>query len=229
MLPVRSIKPALLNLIGHRVSGSARISFSLILSERLYLGPMTRIGPLNFVGTKRLLMREASNIGAMNLIRGDFSICLKPEAAIGNRNQINRGPYLGPRYPVALTLGRMSKITASHYVNLLASISFGEYSVLAGSSSQMWTHGFVHHAKGSGRDEIKRPIKIGDNVYIGSMCCIGPGVTLGNHVAIGSHSSVAKSLSAPGMYVSAPLRLIVKDQGMATESAAVTPIDSADA
>jgi acetyltransferase-like isoleucine patch superfamily enzyme len=102
----------------------------------------------------------------------------------------------------------MSKITAGHYVNLIAPISFGAYSVLAGSGSQMWTHGFTHDTEGPGREEHKKPIRIGDNVYIGSMCCIGPGVTLGNHVAIGSHSSVAKSLSEPGLYVSQELRLV---------------------
>jgi acetyltransferase-like isoleucine patch superfamily enzyme len=208
LLPVRALKPALLNLTGHRVHRSARISFSLVLTDRLYLGPKTSIGPLNIIRIKRLLMRESAYIGALNQIHGDFSICLKPEAAIGNRNRINRGSYLGPKFPSSLTLGRLSKITAGHYVNLIASISFGNYSTLAGSGSQMWTHGFSHHEEGSGRDETKRPIRIGDNCYIGSMCCIGPGVTLGNHVAIGSHSSVAKSLSEPGLYVSQALRRV---------------------
>jgi acetyltransferase-like isoleucine patch superfamily enzyme len=210
LLPFRGIKPALLNLLGHCVSRSARISFSIVLAERLFVGPKASIGPLNFIRVKRLVMRETSYIGTINLIHGDFSIGLGPEAAIGNRNLINRGFYLGPRFPSSLVLGRMSKITAGHYVNLIAPISFGAYSVLAGTSSQMWTHGFTHHAEGSGRDEHKKPIKIGNNVYIGSMCCIGPGVTLAHHVAIGSHSSVAKSLTEPGLYVSQALRKVGK-------------------
>jgi acetyltransferase-like isoleucine patch superfamily enzyme len=208
LMPVRRVKPTLLNLIGHRVSQTAKISISLVSTGRLYLGPKTAIGLLNFIRVKRLVMKQSAYIGAMNHIHGDFSICLKAEAAIGNRNRINRGPYLGERYPSSLTLGRMSKITADHYVNVISPVSFGDYSVLAGSGSQIWTHGYSHHATGSGRDEIRRPIKIGDNVYIGSMCCIGPGVTLGNHVAIGSHCSVAKSLSEPGLYVSHALRRV---------------------
>ena len=68
-----------------------------------------------------------------------------------NRNRINRGLYLGSRFPSSLTLGRLSKITADHYVNLIAPVSFGDYSVLAGSGSQVWSHGFVHHATGRGR------------------------------------------------------------------------------
>jgi acetyltransferase-like isoleucine patch superfamily enzyme len=208
LLPFRTVKPPLLNLIGHRVSRSALISTSIVLVDRLYLGPGASIGLLNIIRVNRLLMKRASGIGAMNHIHGDFSVCLKPQATIGNRNRINRGPYLGPRYPAALTLGSLSKITANHYINLIAPVTFGDYSTLGGSYSQIWTHGFVHHAQGPGRDEIRRPVRIGDNVYIGSMCCIGPGVTLGNHVAIGSHSSVAKSLSEPGLYVSQALRKV---------------------
>jgi acetyltransferase-like isoleucine patch superfamily enzyme len=206
--PIRALKPLLLNMIGHRVSRSARISVSLVLSERLYLASKTSIGPLNIIRIKRLLMKEAAYIGAMNHIHGEFSVVLRPQAAIGNRNRINRGAYIGPRYPALLRLGRLSKITADHYVNLIQSVWFGDYSTLAGSGSQIWTHGYSHHAEGPGRDEIRRPVRIGNNVYIGSMCCIGPGVTLGNHVAIGSHSSVAKSLSEPGLYVSQALRKV---------------------
>jgi acetyltransferase-like isoleucine patch superfamily enzyme len=206
--PIRALKPPLLNMIGHRVSRSARISVSLVLSERLYLASKTSIGPLNVISIKRLLMKDAAYIGAMNHIHGEFSVVLKQQAAIGNRNRINRGAYIGPRYPAFLRLGRLSKITADHYVNLIQSVWFGDYSILAGSGSQIWTHGYSHHAEGPGRDEIRRPVRIGNNVYIGSMCCIAPGVTLGNHVAIGSHSSVAKSLNEPGLYVSQALRKV---------------------
>ncbi|MGB8401784.1 acyltransferase [Bradyrhizobium sp.] len=208
MLPITSIKPPLLNLIGHRIHRSARIAVSVVLVDRLYLGRASRIGLFNLIRVKRLVMKADSHIGHLNHIHGDFSVCLKQEAVIGNRNRINRGVYLGRQYPASLVLGRLSGITAGHYVNLIVSVSFGDYSTLGGSGSQIWTHGYSHHAEGRGRDEIRRPVRIGSNVYIGSMCCIGPGVTLGKHVAIGSHSSVAKSLSEPGLYVSAELRYV---------------------
>lgn len=207
-LPFSVGKPSLLRILGHKIGPSVRISMSLIFVRNLYLESHNSIGLFNVIKTNRLVMRDYASVGAMNHIHGDFSVRLGPEAAIGNRNRINRGPYDAPHYPSSLSMGRLSKITADHYVNLISPIKFGDYSILGGSRSQMWTHGFVHHAHGPGRDEVRRPITVGDNVYIGSMCCISPGVTLGNHVAIGAHSSVSKSLSEPGMYVSQALRFI---------------------
>jgi acetyltransferase-like isoleucine patch superfamily enzyme len=208
LLPVSAVKPWLLRCLGHHVSTSVRIAPSVILVDRLHLGDGVKIGFLNFIRINRLLMKPRSYIGLLNFIHGDFNVGLAEEAAIGNRNLINRGLYLGPRTPSLLSLGQLSKITASHYVNLIAPVSFGAFSVLGGSGSQIWTHGYVHHATGPGRDEVKRPVKIGSNVYIGSMCCISPGVRIGDGVAVGSHSSVAKDLEGPGLYVSAPLRRI---------------------
>ena len=188
-----------------------------MLVAQLYLGRASTIGFFNLIRVNRLVMKEAANIGALNQIHGDFSICLKQEAAIGNRNRINRGPYLGDRYPSSLMLGVMAKITADHYVNLICPVSFGSHSVLAGSGSQVWTHGYRHDAVGRGRQEIKRPVKIGDNVYIASMSCVGPGVTLGNAITIGAHSSVARSLAEPGLYVSVALRHISREESPQSE------------
>jgi acetyltransferase-like isoleucine patch superfamily enzyme len=209
-LPLAAIKPALLNLIGHRVHASVRIQPSLILVGRLYLGPHARIGPLNVVKVNRLIMREGAYIGSLNHAHGDFSIQLAKDASIGNRNRINRGTYLGPRRPARLKLGELSKITASHYVNLISSVTFGDFSTLGGAGSQIWTHGFVHHAEGRGRDEIARPVKVGNSVYVGSMSCINPGVVIANGIQIGAHSSVAGDLTEPGMYVSQKLRYITR-------------------
>jgi acetyltransferase-like isoleucine patch superfamily enzyme len=210
VLPFPPIKPALLNLIGHRVHRSVRIRPSLVTVRSMVLGPSVSIGFANWLAFDRLVMREKAYIGSLNHVHGDFSVQLGYEAAIGNRNRINRGPYLGERRPARLKMGELSKITASHYVNLIRSVTFGDFSALGGAGSQIWTHGFVHHEKGRGRDEISRPVTIGNNVYIGSMTCINPGVTIADGIAIGAHSSVAGNLSQPGMYVSQRLRHIAR-------------------
>lgn len=207
LLP-RRIKPFFLRALGHCVANGARIGFSLVVVERMHLEAGSRIGALNFIKLRRLVMRRAAYIGTTNIISGNFSLRLGYQAAVGNRNLINRGPGEPDEYASQLWLDTWSKITASHYVNVAASIVMGEYSTVAGSGTQLWTHGFVHMRTGLGRAEVRGKIKIGNNVYIGSQCCLNPGIRIVHGVAIGSHSSVAKSLLQPGLYVSQPLRYI---------------------
>jgi acetyltransferase-like isoleucine patch superfamily enzyme len=178
------------------------------MANRLIMGDDTRIGRFNVIRVRRLFMRQRAYIGHMNFISGDFSVNLGVNSAIGNRNVVNRGPTLAQVSPSQLRLGTWSKITASHYLNVAESILFDEYSILAGCSSQMWTHGFIHMSSGLGREEICGKIAVGKNVYIGSQCCFNPGVQIGDCVSLGAHSSVATSLLEPGVYVSQPLRHI---------------------
>ncbi|GAB1043753.1 acyltransferase [Shewanella algae] len=56
--------------------------------------------------------------------------------------------------------------------------------------------------------EITKPIKIGDNVYIGMKCMILPGVTIGNNVIVAAGSVVTKSLEGGAVYGGIPARKI---------------------
>ncbi len=53
-----------------------------------------------------------------------------------------------------------------------------------------------------------KPIKIGDNVWIGSDCTILPGVTIGDGVIIGAGSVVTKSVPKNTIAVGNPARVI---------------------
>ncbi|MCB1548021.1 MAG: hypothetical protein KDJ41_09365 [Hyphomicrobiaceae bacterium] len=202
------MKPFALRLLGHRVGRRARIGPSIILVDRLVLADGSRIGGLNLISARRVVMRTNAYIGRMNTITGRLSLGFAEYGAIGNRNVVNQGATLAPAHPVQLVIGTWSKITANHYVNVGESIRMGRYSTIAGIGSQLWTHGFVHMSSGLDRAEIRGRIMIGDNVYIGAHSTIGPGITIANAVAVGAHSSVAKSLLEPGVYVSQPLRFI---------------------
>ena len=201
------LKPPLLCALGHRVSRSARISVSLVLPQHISMGDGARIGPLNIIRTRRLVMRQEAAIGRMNVIHGAFSVWLRRMAMIGNRNIINQGPLPDTAGPVLLRLGVWTKITASHYVNVSDSVLLGALTTIAGAGSQMWTHGFVQ-LPDLNRPMVRGKIQIGRNVYIGSHCCLSPGITIGDGVAVGAHSSVATSLTQPGVYVPASLRYI---------------------
>lgn len=56
--------------------------------------------------------------------------------------------------------------------------------------------------------EITKPIKIGDNVYIGNQVIILPGVSIGNNVIIGAGAVVSKSIPDNSVAVGVPARVI---------------------
>lgn len=202
------VKPCVLRLLGHYVKNSAIIGFSLIRSDKLILDDNTRIGNFNYIDCRRLVMRNQSYIGNFNRIKGPLTVWLKQQAAIGNRNSIYRAPKTVSFGLAHLKLGILTKITSSHTLDCIQSISFGNYSILAGCRSQLWTHGYYHYPIGPDRFRVDGKINIGNNVYIGSGAIISMGVNIGDAVIIGSNSSVAKNITKAGLYVSQPLRYV---------------------
>lgn len=198
----------LLNLLGHVIGGNAKIGFSLILSDSLCMAAESRIGHLNFINIRKILLRERSWVGRGNVLNGPFSVHLKQRAVIGNRNKILRAKYGISTGSAVFRIGRDGAITSDHRVDCTRSVVLGSNSFIAGAGSQLWSHGYIHAIEGADRYRIDGKIEIGDNVYIGSACTISMGVRIGSGVIVGGGTSVAKDLLEPGLYVSAPIRAL---------------------
>lgn len=207
-LPSALCRPVL-RLLGHRISNQARLGFSLVIADRLFLQGTARIGHFNFLRLSRLVMRTHAYFGRGNIVYGPISIALAERSAIGNNNKIVRGPRgVVSSGPACLRLGELTKITSEHRLDCTTSIHIGAFSTIAGTSSQIWTHGYVHAIAGPDRYRIDGPIEIGNNVYIGSSCIINAGVTIASGAIIGSGTVVATSLLEPALYVSSSIRLL---------------------
>ncbi len=207
-LPHR-LKPFLLRLIGHKVANGAIIGCSLVLVDRLLMERGARIGFGNLVQVPRVVLRTGAYIQNFNMVSTRAAIVLAQNGAIGNRNQIKGAPAIGRRRSL-LSIGLWSKITAGHVIDVSESIIIGNFSTIAGAGTQIWTHGFVHMSEGVARAAVRGSVRIGNNVYIGSMSCLSPGIVIASKIAVGAHSSVSASLLLPGVYVSQKLRYIEK-------------------
>ena len=198
----------LLNLLGCQIGKKVKVGFNFIYVDNLVLYDNSFIKSFNFINIETLTMKERSYINYFNIIKGPLDVLLDKKAAIGKRNQITRGRK-GVVYGKAiLSLGILSKITSNHFLDLTRSISFGDYSTLAGVRSQLWTHGYVHADNGPERFRIDGEIIFGDNVYIGSNSFSNPGIKVADRVHIGGNSSISKDLTESGMYVNQGLRYI---------------------
>lgn len=203
----------ILRLLGHRIGSQVRIGYSLVLVDRLVLQGTTHIGHFNLLRLRRLVMRQGAYMGRCNVINGPISVSLAERAAIGNNNKIVRGPRnLVTSGPACLRMGELAKITSRHRLDCTTSVSMGAFSTMAGTSSELWTHGYVHDQTGPGRYRIDGQVRIGHNVYIGSASVITAGVTIADGVIIGAGTTVARSLLESGLYVSAGLRKLERPQ-----------------
>jgi acetyltransferase-like isoleucine patch superfamily enzyme len=207
VFPVKYIR-LLLNFLGCKIGKKVTVGFNFIYVNNLILDDNSFIRSFNFINIENLTMKERSYINYFNIIKGPLDVLLNKKAAIGKRNQITRGRK-GVVYGKAiLSLGILSKITSNHFLDLTRSISFGDYSTLAGVRSQLWTHGYVHADRGPERFRVDGEITFGDNVYIGSNSFSNPGIKVSDRIHIGGNSSISKDLTESGMYVNQGLRYI---------------------
>jgi len=200
-----------LRLLGHKIGENFKVGFSALFVEFIEVGDNVRIGHLNLMMNEKIYLNSNSIIGYLNILKGLFILRLKEQAAIGNKNYITRGPKGVTYGESVLELGELTKITAGHHIDMTRSVRFGDFSILAGIRSQLWTHGYYHADQGKDRIRIDGEISIGNNVYVGSSCIFNPGVKVSNAIHIGGGSVISKSLTQSGMYVGHGLRFIEND------------------
>lgn len=194
---------------GLSVSGrGCKVGFSLVLADRIELSNGARIGHMNLIKCKRMLI-GGGKIGHLNFVKGDFTVVMEDESLIHNQNKISS---IGVGYhEVYLVLKEGSRIGVKCMLDMTDSIVFGKCSRLAGSDTQIWTHGFVYSADGTRFVRLDAPVLIGDHVYIGTRCTILSGVNISAHITVGACSCVSKSLAEAGLYVGQSLRHLEYD------------------
>ncbi|HET6350142.1 MAG TPA: DapH/DapD/GlmU-related protein [Candidatus Krumholzibacteria bacterium] len=146
-------------------------------------------------------------------------------ASFGDRVEINNSPeseiVIGPGTRIesdcvinvnrtgTLTIGAHSKINRFNVISCNHRIEIGDH---------VMTAAFCHLLDanhGMAKDEVMRnqakeflPTRIGNDVWIGSMCTILAGSTIGDGVVVGANSTTRGTLEPYGVYVGSPVRLV---------------------
>lgn len=160
------------------------------------IGAGARIG-VSFIHARKLVLKENSSIGHFNVLRNIERLELGEDAKIGNRNYATSLP-LGStrhfsqckdRFP-ALILKDRARVTGKHYFDCNDQISIGEFSLIAGHSTSILTHG----------------VSIIEN----RQHCAP--VTIGNYCMVGARSMVVKGAALPDFSVLGAQSVLVKKQ-----------------
>ena len=176
VMPFR-LKRLLLRAGGHNIDRSAYIGISIVLVDRLVMGPGSRID--HFVFCK----------GLSELVMG-------PEARIGRFNWITAVPPSDERFYLhqrdrrsALLLGEHSAVTARHLIDCTNLVTIGKFSTLAGYHSQVLTHS-VDLTEGR---QDSAPITVGDYCFVGTDCVLLGGASLPSYSVLGAKSLLNKA------------------------------------
>lgn len=156
-------------------------------------------------------MAAGSYIRGLNVLRGGFKVIMDEKSIINKYNKITCPPVNNS----ILKMGYGTIVGTSHILELCANITIDDHSIMAGSGSQVWTHGFYHSKFPPTRWRVDGDVVIGKNVYIGTRCIIGAGVSICDNATLGAGSVVSKDLTRSGLYVNQPLRFIDFDPDQA--------------
>ncbi len=203
--------PAVLRLLGHNVGQDFRCGFSVLFLNSLDASEGSAIGHMNLLTCSGIHLGGHARIEHLNIFKGPFQVHLASQSTIGSLNYLTRGGKGISYGESSMRLGRHSNITKGHHIDLTCSVSVGDYCVIGGLGSQLWTHGFVHGDPPPERIRIDGAISILDNVYIGSRCIINPGVSIDDNVHVGAGAVIAENLAGPALYVGQRLRKIEID------------------
>ena len=210
LLPSR-IAVIVLNILGHKVHPTAKIGFSVLFLNHIYMGEDTRIGHLNLINANKLLMRKGAFLKKFNRIIGPINLLFRESAALATSNSVYRADSVVNPGLATLKLGKLGQIISQNKIDLTKSITIGDNTTIGGHGGQLWTHGYVHEQQGAGRIRVDGEIIIANNVYIGSRCTFNPGVYIADGITVGANVCIAKSLKKAGMYVPQSLRFIPQD------------------
>ena len=166
----------------------------------------------NLIVISKLYMKEKSLIRRGNILKGCGEVILGVASKINQFNKVTAGSA----YKSTLSLGTNTIVGSNHLLELTSNVTIGDYSILAGAGTQIWTHGFyfskAHPPK---RWRVDSEVIIKKNVYVGTRCVITPGVVIQDNITIGAGSVISKNLDQQGLYVNQRLRFIEFDPDVA--------------
>ena len=181
-LPAGGLRSRLFAALGWSVDPGAVIGLSWIDVGELRLGPGARIGHGTRIGPLRVLELES-------------------RAMVGSRCRIaGRADGAG-----SARLAEGAAIVAAHFVDAGAGFEMGRFATLAGRGTQVWTHGwtpFAGVAGGDGADEagsrsrVAAPVRLAEDVYVGSAAILLPAVELAERVTVGAGAVVGPGAAA---------------------------------
>jgi len=177
-LPWTVRRLALQVLFGYEIHHTAHVGWSIILAQRLVMGPKSHIASLVVCkDIDALVMGGNSGIMPLNYITGYPTSC---KSFFTHETQRR----------CELVLGDCVGITSRHFLDCNGGVYIGDYTTIAGLRSQILTHSVNVYTN---RQETK-PVFIGRYCFVGTACIILPGATLPDFCVLAAGSVLTAAM-----------------------------------
>jgi len=165
-------------LLDWAIHPTAHIGPSLILVDRLEMGPRAKIGRLNVIrGVAELRLGEGARIGERNRISG----------FLPSTEFFKRSPS---RHP-SLILGKYARITVGHKIDCADRVELGDHAAMAGFQTTVLTHGLDLV-----RDrDVTGPVEIGEHTAVMTDCILLSGARVPSFCVVSAGSVVNTKLT----------------------------------
>jgi acetyltransferase-like isoleucine patch superfamily enzyme len=179
----------------YRLHPTAKIGFSLVLPERLQMGPHSYIGHLTIVkGLEELRLGSHARLGSLNWVTG-----FPKTRADYFSSQPGRSP--------SLIINAHAAVLNRNLIDCTDSITIGEFSLVAGWWHQLLTHSIDLRTS----NQSAAPITIGRYCFIGTGAILLKGSRLPDYSVLAAGSVLHKAHQEPGwLYSGCPAAAVKK-------------------
>jgi NDP-sugar pyrophosphorylase family protein len=162
--------------LGYSIDATAHVGLTLILADEVTMSKGAKLGHFNYVGRLDLLqLDEDASIGNFNWITG---LSRRLNSMFFTRKTNRRSD---------LVLGKCSMIAHQNYIDCSDRIVLGEFAGIAGTRSQLVTHGVEPISS----RQTCAPIIVGDFTMVGSGSIILKGVKIPDRCIVSAGSVVS--------------------------------------
>jgi acetyltransferase-like isoleucine patch superfamily enzyme len=154
---------------------------------RWKIGKGVRIG-LSWIDAEHVNIGDNVKIGHLNVFRNLRQLELGASSYILNHNTVTAGLYSG--WSRSLRIGAGTGIMSGHFFDASGDINISDHAVIAGRSTQIWTH----EKKGGEGGLVTYPVHVGPNTYVAASVLIAPGVSIGAFCVVALGCVVKKNI-----------------------------------
>lgn len=158
---------------------------------------------------RQVLRLKGVTFGRKLYLEGHIDVAVARNVRLGDHVRLGKGVYLGTWPKSKLVVGDNSYIGRWSIILAHQSVVIGNDCLVApGCHITDVNHGIAPGELIRNQPLVSKPVRIGNDVWVGVGSSILPGVTIGNGAVIGARSVVTHDVPANAVVVGAPAKII---------------------
>jgi acetyltransferase-like isoleucine patch superfamily enzyme len=165
--------------------------------------------PVCLLARRFFLHLKGLHFGRRLFLEGNIEVGAARSVRLGHCVKLGKDVYLGAWEEGELIVGDNSYIGRGTIILAHQSVVIGDDCLIApGCHITDVNHGIAAGELIRKQPLVSKPVRIGNDVWIGASCSILPGVTIGDGAVIGARSVVTRDVPSNAIVVGIPAKII---------------------